>query len=363
MSGDIIATWMVSDSPEDASGFPQTGPDSSRAAFQNVYWRCVACFFATSRQVGNTARHVLYTNVARLPTVDGVSLDDLLHTLAVEVRTVPITHRLGRSRTSTWNNQFYILDIIRDLNQQTRFERAIVVDSDCIWVRPADDLLHDISKYGAVTLCIPYARDHLVNGGSRLDMREAAQTLAGVSLSHVPHYCGGELFAATSETVGGIAALAQELWPRLRDSPSGTVSIFEEGHFLSIIYELMKVPVGTAEPHIRRMWTALRLNNVSWEDVHSSRCIWHLPEEKKVGFVELFSAVRNPSSSFWRTRPSDVRERMAETMGLPRRGASQWLRKLKTRAVDRWEMHRAGVLDPRPGGKIARVSTSQPHNK
>src|SRR5258705_9097802 len=94
MVGDIIATWMVSDAPDDASVFPQTGPDSSKEAFQDVYWRCVACFFATSRQVGNVARHILYTNVTKLPIVDGVSLDQLFRKLAVEVRTVAITHRL-----------------------------------------------------------------------------------------------------------------------------------------------------------------------------------------------------------------------------------------------------------------------------
>ena len=332
--GAIIATWLVADSAEDASGFPQAGLDSASVQFQEIYWRCVACFFATSVRIGNAARHVLFTNVERLPTVDGLSLDDFFMRLGVEVRTVPITHRLGKGKVSTWNNQFYILDIIADLHARHEFQCAAVLDSDCVWVRRADEFMADIVRRGVLTLCIPYALDFKVNQGSRQDLRRAALQLAGKALARVPYYAGGELFAATPEAIAKIWDLAEPMWRRLEASEPGEIAIYEEGHFLSIIYELLDIPIGTADPHIRRMWTALRLYNVTWEDIHSSRCIWHLPMEKKTGFLDLFAAVRELDSWFWRIPPDELRSRIAATMGMPRPSPRQWLNKVRSRAKD-----------------------------
>jgi hypothetical protein len=333
-SSAIIATWLVADAPQDASVFPQTGLDSASTHFQQIYWRCVACFFATSVRMGNAARHLFFTNVERLPNIDGFSLDELFLHLGVEVRTLPITHRLGRSKVSTWNNQFYVLDIIKDLHARQEFQCAAVLDSDCVWVRRADEFLADIGRRGVLTLCIPYALDFKVNRGSRQDLRQAALQLAGKALLRDPYYAGGELFAATRDNIGRIYELAAPMWQRLQASEPGEIPIYEEGHFLSIVYELLDIPIGTADPHIRRMWTALRLYNVTWEDIHSSRCVWHLPMEKKTGFVELFAAVRNTESWFWAVPPDQLRPRIAAAMGMPRPSPRQWLNKARSRAMD-----------------------------
>ena len=340
----IIATWLIADSASDASSFPQAGLDSSSSKFQAVYWRCVACFFATSMRIGNDARHILFTNVDRLPQIDGVSIADFLEHLGVEVRTLPITHRLGKEKVAIWNNQFYILDILSDLHDRYEFDRVAILDSDCVWVRNAEEFAADITRRGILTLCIPYASDFKVNKGSRQDLRRAALQLAEKSLTRVPYYAGGELFAATSENVARVTGLARRMWERLEASPPGEISIYEEGHFLSIIYELLDIPIGTADPHIRRMWTALRLYNVTWEDIHSSRCIWHLPMEKKTGFVALFAVIRDPNSWFWRVPPDELRPRIAATMGMPRPSVRQWLSKFRSRALDHLTIWRTELM-------------------
>ena len=334
---DVIATWFVADTKDKSSFFPQAGIGSSSLKFQEIYWRCVACFFATSARIGHSARHILFTNVGHLPLVDGVSLERLLNDFGVEVRTLPITHRLGREKVSRWNNQFYILDIIDDLCNSFTFKSATVLDSDCVWVRRADRLFTDIKRRGILSLCIPYAADLKVNGGSRRDMRRAAMLLANKQLRNDPYYCGGELFAADSESVKRIHELAKTMWSRLQASAPREIPVYEEGHFLSIIYELLDVPIGTADPHIRRMWTALRLYNVSWEDIDSSRCVWHLPTEKKTGFVDLFSAVRDANSWFWQTEPEQLRLKIAAAMGIPNRTTWQWAKKVQSRTVDHLE--------------------------
>ena len=162
--------------------------------------------------------------------------------------------------------------------------------------------------------------------------------LSGTALTRDPYYAGGELFAATAKDVARIHALAQRMWPRLEEAAPGEVAVYEEGQFLSVIYELLDVPIGTADPHIRRMWTAVRLNNVTWEDIDSSRCVWHLPMEKKLGFVELFAVIRDPDSWFWRVAPEHLRLKIAKTMGLPRPTTWQWVNKVRIRALEQFAL-------------------------
>ena len=355
---DVLATWLVADTKSHASFFPQAGLDSSSAGFQDIYWRCVVCFFASSRRVGNRARHLFYTNVERIPHVDGFDVAGALARLDVEVRVLPIKSRLGVEKVSAWNNQFYILDIIEDLFRSSDCENVAVFDSDCVWVRPADELLADVSQRGILSLCIPYALDHRVNGASRREMRQAAEQLTGRPLRRAPYYSGGELFAARFDYLQKVHAVAQQMWAQLQAAPPGELAIYEEGHLLSIIYELMEIPVGTADPHIRRMWTALRLYNVTWEDVDSSRCVWHLPTEKKTGFADLFAAVRDEGSWFWTSRPEDMRLRIAATMGIPSRSSTQWARKVASRMADHWRSRSKRLMNALPAHRLVGLKPS-----
>lgn len=350
LSRDLIATLLVIDRPEDASYFPQVGHDSSQAAFQAVYWRCVACFFATSVRQNPDARHVLFTTAERVPVTDGLDLGELFGRLGVEVVSLPITHRLGRDRVASWNNVFYILDVIAHLAREGGFDNAVVMDSDCVWVRSRDGLVADLARRAVLSLSIPYAYDERLNGASRRDMVRAARQLAGEDLAFIPNFSGGELFAATRAGLGEVHRVASALWQRLVASAPGEVGVYTEEHLLSLTYEILGVPTGTADPHIRRMWTALRLNNVCAEDVDSGRCAWHLPMEKKTGFVDLFALVRDPGSWFWSLPPEALRPRIAQVMGIPRRSPRQWMLQVGSRVRFYADKHFARPLArPSPG--------------
>src|SRR5258708_7790033 len=144
----IIATWLVADSVEEQSGFPQVSGDSSSPTFQAVYWRCVACLFATLIKVNAPGRRVLFTNVERLPVIDGIAFDTLLKQFGVEIWYLPTVRRLRHPAIQKWANQFYILDIIAAVEPYRDFSSLIVLDADCIWVRSADELLVDLSRFG-----------------------------------------------------------------------------------------------------------------------------------------------------------------------------------------------------------------------
>lgn len=331
LAQDLISTLLVLDRPEDASIFPQVGLDSSHRMFQDVYWRCVACFFATSARQNPDARHALFTNADELPTVEGLEMKDLMRRLGVDVVRLPITHRLGRDKVKSWNNVFYILDVIAHLDREGGFNRAVLLDSDCVWVRPADGLMADVARRGVLSMSIPYSYDEKLNGASRRDMVQAAQRLAGHSFDFVPNFSGGELFAATRSGLAEVGRAVSAMWSELLVSPPGEVRVYTEEHLFSIAYEMLGVPTGTADPHIRRLWTALRLNNVTAEDVDSGRCAWHLPMEKKTGFVDLFKAVKKRDSWLWTVPPEEVRLRVARVMGLPKRSPRQWVLQVESR--------------------------------
>lgn len=336
--------------------FPQVGLDSSTRAFQNVYWRCIVCFFASSRRQNPDARHVLFTTATRVPVLDGLDLADLFAELQVEVVVLPITHRLGAERVKAWNNVFYILDVIAFLHRTGGFDRAVVMDSDCLWVRPADGLMADIGRHGLLSMSIPYAYDEKLNGASRRDMVLAARFLADRDFDFVPNFSGGELFAATRDSLAEVHRVSAGLWDRLMAEPKDEVSVFTEEHLLSLVYAILNLPVGTGDPHIRRMWTALRLNNVTAEDIDSGRCAWHLPMEKKTGFVDLYALVRDRGSWFWSVPPEDLRLRLAAVMGIPRRSPRQWIKQVGSRL----KFIASRRLSRRPAAERTRLATRPP---
>ena len=330
-SSDIVATWFVADQKIDASSFPQTGSDSSTSAFQDIYWRCVACFFATLSRQAPESRRIFFTNQSQMPTVDGLDFNYFFSKLNVEVVTLRTVRRLGATKVKAWNNQFFILDIIEYLASMQSYSTATVMDSDCVWVRSPASMVHDINRRGLISLCQPYPDDFLINGVSRTDMIKIAFQLTGRAPGHTPHYSGGEIFASSRQRVVDVWKCAQPMWDRLINSTHEEIALTEEGQFLSIIYDYLDIPFGTADAHCRRMWTALRLNNVSAEDKDSGRCVWHLPMEKKTGFADLFNEVRDDKSWLWNERTDYLREKIARIMGIPRRNTRQSLKQIISR--------------------------------
>lgn len=344
----IIASWLVIDDPTNASGFPQTGHDSSNIDFQNVYWRCVVCFYVTLARQSPGSRKLFFTNVDHLPEIDGCDIGRIFSDLNVEMVTLHAVRRLGSAKVDSWNNQFFILDIIAHLASRHDYETVLILDADCVWVRSPDAMIFDIRRRGILSLSQPYPESFAVNGVTRPDMMRAAALMTGNPLPCVPHYSGGELFAATATRVLDVWRYAEAMWERLSNAEPGEIPITEEGQFLSIIYEYLDVPVGTADPHCRRLWTALRLNNVSMEDKDSARCIWHLPMEKKTGFSDLFKVACDERAWLWTDDPENLRENIAKVMGIPRRSGKQWLMQVAARVA----FHRE-KLDRRLRGAVA----------
>ncbi len=324
--GPAIATWFVADGEADGTFFPQVGSRSDRLATQAVYWRCVVAFFASSLAVNPESRHIFFTN-ASPPVIDGMDVGATLASWGVQITRLPITWRLQPGSVRSWGNQFYVFDIL-DHWASNEFESALIVlDCDCVWLRPVDETAADIDRHGALTYRLDadeYASGTPINGLTRAQLAEFAFRHGGTRQSWIP-YCGGEIYAATSAATRRIAARARTLWPDVLD-PEGPAPL-EEAHLLSVIYALEGIPAGTANRFIRRMWTAFKFNNLRPDDRNLT--IWHLPVEKRTGFADLFRKLASRPDLHPARDAEDMgltAENYAFTMGFPRRRLRKLLR-------------------------------------
>ena len=330
-----IATWFVADEPDQASFFPQIGARSDLPESQAIYWRCATVFFASSLAVNPDRPHLLYTNAA-LPVVDGVDLALLFDRWGVRIVRLPITRRLATPAEAGWGNQFYVFDVLRHYVFEQGDDQLVLLDSDCLWLRPVDALSQAISHHGALTL--PMGEDdhpegQPINGITREQLARFAGNFGSLDRSRI-EYCGGEILAVDRPTGARILDHFDTMWPTvMAEAPCAPR---EEAHLLSAIYSLERIAMGTAEPFIRRMWTTFRHNNLRPQDEILS--IWHLPAEKRTGFADLFRSIAAHANLDPRT---DTREMgltfasYASCMGWPRRRPRKFVRDLGLKLRER----------------------------
>jgi len=330
-----IGTWFVADDVANATFFPQVGSRSDAPEVQAVYWRCVACFFASSIAVNAGARHVFYTNT-RLPVIDGIAFSELFERWGVEVVTLPITYRLPAGSVSSWGNQFYIFDVIDHYAASGADQPLIVLDSDCIWIKNADAMVAALRRNHALTYDLgeqEYPPGSVINGLTLAELGSFVTANGGPKHDAAPYF-GGEIYAASAEANRKIAARARALWPVVQ--AQGPCAPREEAHFLSALYAMEAMQAGTANPFIRRMWTTFHFHNLAAAD--RDLTIWHLPAEKRTGFADMFALImRDPAlhpardaAAMGLTRPDFDR-----LMGFPRRGVRKFLRDLSLKVREK----------------------------
>jgi hypothetical protein len=336
----LIATWFVADSTEEGTYFPQLDENSSSASAHAVYWRCILAFYATSLTQNPRSPHAFFTNPS-LPLIDGVDFAALFGRWGIEVVVLPITYRLPKGRVGSWGNQFYIFDVIEHLAAVRRWPSAVVLDSDVVWTSTAAPMeaalareqvlsyVHDLDAYPAGSEINGLTREALAGFATRHGGPPAATMV----------YCGGEIYAATLDASTRIAARTRSLWPAIVAGEEGAPK--EEAHLLSILYTMEGYRLGTADPYIKRMWTTFQHNTVHPADLDLP--IWHLPAEKKSGFVELFADMRGRDLEHAAPTDLDLRpQRLARMFGIPKRSAGKLVRDFSAKLIERAKARSGG---------------------
>ena len=315
----MIATWIYLDTEQTSSFFPQVGARSNSTKVQAIYWRCVACFYALSVRLNPEESHLLYTNAPVPEDLDGLPLATLLKELRVEVRTLPLTYRVPDTWSKSFRNQFYLFDILHDFAERGRSEDWLcVLDSDCVFVRNVAPLRTVVECEGAATyLCLKTTETEPMNG-----LRESEMARLGPALGlRLPHdrvrYAGGEFFGTTANAARRIDALSRGVFDALTEMNRRNPGFYcDEAHMLSMICEHLGLNNGFANPFVRRIWTQFQHQNALPSDLDLA--IWHVPAEKKYGYLDLFESLRREGVTFAGGRSDDaLRAGVARTMGIP----------------------------------------------
>ncbi len=338
MAETVVATWLYAEAPGEESVYPQIighgAPSSTR--FQAVYWRCVAVFFASLARHDNASARVLYTNVDRVPTVDGLDLGAFLDRLGVEVVTLPYTFQPPEGYFGAWRNQFYVFDVTRHLAGRLADDAVgMVLDSDCVWARGPARMAAMTRRHGALTydLGLPEGGDQ--NGLSLDEMAALYADLDGSPPEAPPPYIGGELIAATGDALRQLDGRVDALWAEmLRRHAAGQPKFNEEAQALSYLYHALGIAYGTANPYLRRIWTTLlKGDDARGPDLYLT--VWHVPGEKRYGLRRLFAEAMDVASPFWTLDGEAWRAHVAGHVGLPKRSLAKLARDLPVALLDK----------------------------
>ncbi len=240
------------------------------------------------------------------------------------------------------NRPIYIFDILHHATRHSSCENHLILDSDCLVLSALDDLFEEVSSQRALALDCGYDTDHVSNGLTQKDLQRLFSALENRELTETPVYARGEMVAASSEFIRETDACVEDVWrtqiPWHRQKRG---KFNEEAHMLSYFYHKFRIPVGTANRYVKRMWTGWGYRNVRAEDY--TLPIWHLPAEKKYGFKRLFQHAVREDGWFHRAGAPEFRRKVEAFMGVPQRSVKKNVLDVTDKVCHRFSfrLHRA----------------------
>jgi len=321
---DYVSTWMYVESPQEGGLYPQVGGLTTSQATQNIYWRCVYMFFWSARAFlkKDGARLLLFTNVSRLPVVDGIDLNKALADFGVELVTLRYTWAPAGTRRP-WFNQYFLFDILDyAAGRLGADDTLLVMDNDCLIVGDLSPAFALARRDGALLITVDVSADEDANGLSRRRAMDVYAEVGGTRPASPPDYFGGEFYGLSGALLARLLPLAKEV--RVKNdalAAAGQAYFSDEAHFFSYLMWRLGLRAPNANAIARRIWTTWKLNNTEAADL--DRPVWHLPSEKTYGFADLFARLAAGKSV-----PADPARRrawLAEQMGVGRKSPRKFI--------------------------------------
>lgn len=281
-----IITWFYRESADEASFYPQMGQKGDSALVHSIYMQIQVPFFHTFRRYNPEAGLLFFTNLQRdsLPRF----LLETFDALRVKVITLPYTCRPPKDWYGAWQNQFYLYDILRDMEGRMQTDDTVLVcDADCLCRSSLGPLFDETRKRGSALYEFITDRTVSINGITLPQMEAFYEACYGGPPRSPLAYYGGEFITLRGDKVSLINRAFRELWQfNLNRTSRNIPKLNEEAHVLSILAERLNLRNAIANRYVKRMWTSPQFNNVRPEDEHLA--VWHLPYEKKRGLYRLF---------------------------------------------------------------------------
>ena len=321
----VISTWFYEQGYAEGGTYHQIRGDSASEAFRDVYRRCVAVFFASARRANADAELRLYVNREWRNDASTVAAETsaLLARLGVEIEVLNYAFAPPASWSDAWRNQFFVFDVLAALSRRySDLDCLICLDSDVVWTNNAstETMWEEVAQQGCVTYQVDYPFDEEINGISRQELsRIAASFSSGVRLDEMIGYSGGEYIALRRDVCLRVVDTARHWWPEvMRRHEASEIVPTEEAHFLSCIYALLDLQVGTGDAYIKRIWTQVRqYRNVQVDDLDLA--LWHVPAEKRFGLLRLYRDLMARPGESWVDLPQELFvQTVGAYLGIPR---------------------------------------------
>lgn len=297
-----IATWFYRESEAEASFYPQLGAKGGSALAHSIYMQILVPFYGTFRHYNPEAHLMFFTNMQ--PTELLPSMLRMFESLNIEVVTTPYTCRPPRGWYAAWQNQFYLFDILRVMEQRMHEGDCLLVsDADCLCRRSLTPLFDEASLNGSALYEFITDQDYVINGVTLPQLNQFYEACYGEKPSEPLTYYGGEFVCLNADAVRRFNAAYPKLWEfNLTHAKSGQIKLNEEAHVISVLAERLKLRNRIANKYVKRMWTNPQYNNVRQGD--ENYAVWHLPYEKKRGLYRLYCAMQrdftlSDEEKFW----------------------------------------------------------------
>lgn len=319
-----VVTWMYSSPPGENILHHQVGRRSSSARVQAFYWRCVFVLFESSARHNPGARHLLFVNRPPPPVIDGIDTTLLMRQLHIELVLLERLTLAPPDYHSAWNTQFLVLDILDVMARRAAGDDSVLIlDADMIFHRPFDQAWRArVAHLGALLYSLEFDEDADNNGLTGRQLLALARELDPAFAAPRFVYSGGELVACRGDRVGTIAADARAVFEQcLERHRQGLRKFNEEAHLLSFVYHRHGYATHTANDLVRRIWTDRTTYCDARPAEDDALVLWHLPSEKRHGFVKAFRAFQREGEVYRLVLPDPHRTyRLRESV------RDRWLR-------------------------------------
>ena len=286
----IVASWMYTAPKGDKVLHPQVGKNVDTQKVQNYYWRCVFCLFESSARQNSNTRHLLFVNESPPEYIDQFSTQKMIDRYGIEIVHMKEITRPPKDYYFSWNTQFIVLDVLRLLLPLVRPENnVIILDSDCIFNQPISLAFNwALERNKALLYTIDYPAQRQIHGLSPNELKELSLEYGLPQAIDNFRYAGGEMICFKGSELSPIYKLAMDAYQKSLDRfQRGLKKFNEEAQLLTYVYILRGYVNYSGNPFIKRIWTNRAVYcNVTKKD--KDLMIWHLPSEKKRGFIKYF---------------------------------------------------------------------------
>lgn len=340
MKEKVIVSWFYRAGRCEGGAYAQTRGDSASDMFLDVYRKCLVTFYVSARRANPQAQLVLYVNSALAgDTSTSRVLIEILDRLSVSVVVIGYDWRPPVTWTKAWNNQFFLFDVLSDIQKRWSGEALVtVLDSDVVWnsERTAETMWKKIESAGVLTYEVGYESAKVVNGASM----DALRRLADRNSYYVTDctYSGGEFVGFRNGAFAAVLDACGEFYACMKSEHAKDSSVVcEEAHVLSMAYSHVGIRAGTANEFVKRVWTQpFKYRNTSKEDINLA--LWHVPAEKKYGLRRMYrrivaGGIQNEVPNI--TSLDRVMEEIPASLGIPRNSGGKVLLDLAHAAVTR----------------------------